>query len=181
VNQRQSRNLWNQSAFTVSAPKRQARREHKNNRAYDHTFLLPDFLTCCYKNLFSIFLQFKSKQKSNLASILWFSKLIVQNTHSLRSKCKVRKWKHVIWYFSHTPSGNQFSVSHVTSSDQGHSSSRGKSLGTRLYRIHRENYTISEYFLVWCVAKFKENCKPWMIVSMPGLFVNWGVAPYLFD
>jgi hypothetical protein len=40
----------------LSVPKRQAPREHKNNRAYDHTFLLLDFPTGWYKNLFSIFL-----------------------------------------------------------------------------------------------------------------------------
>jgi hypothetical protein len=59
VNQRQSRNVWNESAFYKCAqamPKRKAPREHKNNRAYDHTFLFLDFLICCYKNLFSIFL-----------------------------------------------------------------------------------------------------------------------------
>jgi hypothetical protein len=59
VNQRHSRNVWNESAFYKCAqamPKRKAPREHKNNRAYDHTFLFLDFLICCYKNLFSIFL-----------------------------------------------------------------------------------------------------------------------------
>ena len=50
----------------------------RKNRAYDHTFLLLDFPTCCYRNLFSIFLLFKNKQKSNLGSILtymWFSNI----------------------------------------------------------------------------------------------------------
>jgi hypothetical protein len=37
VNQRQSRNVWNESAFYKCAA-----REHKNNRAYDHTFVLLD-------------------------------------------------------------------------------------------------------------------------------------------
>jgi hypothetical protein len=61
---------------------------------------------CCYKNRFNIIVHwFKSKQKSNLASIstnMWFSKLIGREVteHSLRSTCNVRKWKHVIWYFS---------------------------------------------------------------------------------
>jgi hypothetical protein len=71
----------------------------------------------------------------NIASILkyiWFSKMIVQNGHSLQSKCEVWKWKHVIWDFSIPLLAYQFSMGHVTSPDQGLSSKRGKSLGTRL-------------------------------------------------
>jgi hypothetical protein len=60
--------------------------------------------------------------------------MIVQNGHSLQSKCEVRKWKHVIRDFSIPLSGYQFSMWHVTSPDQGLSSKRGKSLGTRLHK-----------------------------------------------
>jgi hypothetical protein len=45
--------------------------------------------------------------------------MIVQNGHNLQSKCEVRKWKHVIWYFSIPLSDYQFSMGHVTSPDQG--------------------------------------------------------------
>jgi hypothetical protein len=50
-----------------------------------------------------IFFQFSFERRSD---IYWH----FINTDSLRSKCKVRKWKHVIWVFSLTPLGNQFSV-----------------------------------------------------------------------
>ena len=99
--------------------------------------------------------------RNNLASILkyiWFSKMIVQNGHSLQSKCEVRKWKHVIWYFSIPLLGYQFSMGHVTSPDQGLSSKRGKSLGTRLL-LKSFPKDISEFMLqfinIWLLAIWK--------------------------
>jgi hypothetical protein len=62
----------------------------------------------------------------------------LQNGHSLQSKCEMRKWKHVLCDFSIPPPlalGLQFSMGHVTSVHQGLCSTRGKSLGTRLWPI----------------------------------------------
>jgi hypothetical protein len=40
-------------------------------------------------------------------------------SHSLQSKGRVRKWKHVISYFAFFPWGDQISACHVTSPSQG--------------------------------------------------------------
>jgi hypothetical protein len=45
---------------------------------------------------------------------------------------QLRKWKHVILDFSHIPLGNQFCMDLVTSLSKSLSSTREKSLGTRL-------------------------------------------------
>jgi hypothetical protein len=62
--------------------------------------------------------------------------MIVQNGHSLQTKCELRKWKDVIWDFPILLLDYHFFMGHVTSSSQGLSnglsSTRGKSLGTRL-------------------------------------------------
>jgi hypothetical protein len=68
----------------------------------------------------------KTKFSKYFEVYIWFSKMIVQNRHSLQSRCEVRKWKHVIWDFSIPLLGYQFSIGHVTSPDQGLSSKEGR-------------------------------------------------------
>ena len=87
--------------------------------------------------------------------------MIVQNGHSLQSKCEVRKWKHVIGDFSIPLLGYQFSMGHMTSPDQGFSSTRGKSLGTRL---HINN--------IWCLDGLHHNGRISNILCLDGLHHN---------
>jgi hypothetical protein len=138
-------NIWTRArtetcAWNETAPEpRENKRANisKHIRSYVFVAWFPDLsvairiciLACLYN------LKANRNQFTDLASILkyiWLSKMIVQNVHSLQSKCEVRKWKHVIWDFSILLLGYQFFMGHVTSSDQGFSSTRGKSLGTRL-------------------------------------------------
>ena len=61
------------------------------------------FRCCCYKNLhFSIFVNLKANRNQfrSILKYIWFLKMIVQNSHSLQSKCEVQRWKHVIRDFS---------------------------------------------------------------------------------
>jgi hypothetical protein len=72
-------------------------------KAYDHIAWFPDLSVA--RRICSSACLYNLKANRNLASILkytWFSKMIVQNGHSLQSNCEVRKWKHVIWDFSLT-------------------------------------------------------------------------------
>ena len=78
---------------------------HKNNfKAYTiiRFYCLISRLVCCYKNLFSILLQFKSKHKSNLASILKYKWLLSTLTPCDRSvKCgsesmNIRLFPHIL-------------------------------------------------------------------------------------
>ena len=89
------------------------------------------FRCCCYKNLhFSIFVNLKANRNQfrSILKYIWFLKMIVQNGHSLQSKCEVQRWKHVIQDFSIPLLGYQFFMGHVTSTDQGFSSTRGMRL-----------------------------------------------------
>jgi hypothetical protein len=105
-------------------------------RSYVFVAWFPDLSVTIRICILPCLYNLKRQTETNLARILkyiWFSKIIVQNGHSLQSKCEVRKWKHVIWDLSIPLWGYQFSMGHVTSVHQGLCFPRANTLGTRLW------------------------------------------------
>jgi hypothetical protein len=111
-------------------------------RSYVFVAWFPDLSVTIRICILPYLYNLKRQTETNLARILkyiWFSKIIVQNGHSLQSKCEVRKWKHVIWNLSIPLWGYQFSMGHVTSVHQGLCFPRANTLGTRLVTSLTQN------------------------------------------
>jgi hypothetical protein len=104
----QSRNLWNES---VPSPRKHIRTISK------HTIMRFCCLISCLPVAIKICLAYCYNLKANtnrIWQVFWSiydsQSWSVQNTQSLQSKCKVRKCKHVIWYFAYSPLGDQISA-----------------------------------------------------------------------